>query len=308
MIGRVKNESGFALILTLVVTALMVAIVVEMIHQVYVDTSLSRGFRDGQQASILAESGVTGGCKLLQTTIYGRDYTTLNDLWATPLKLEDEIGTLVITIIDESAKIYVNEPVLSNGVDGPFLPALTRLGTRLKLPEDLWAAVADWVDDENPPTNRSGGAETPYYRTLKPAYSARNGKMATLTELTLVKGVTPEILGRLRPYLTIFPDQVNSPRININTASKEVLSSLDAGIDDSLAERIIEKRRLTPFKSTGELSQVPGMETIATGLVGRISVNSHLFRITSVSRVKESARTVEAVVRLSGEVLSWQEY
>ena len=87
-----------------------------------------------------------------------------------------------------------------------------------------------------------------------------------------------------------------------------MLSSLDAGIDDSLAERIIEKRRLTPFKSTGELSQVPGMETIATGLVGRISVNSHLFRITSVSRVKESARTVEAVVRLSGEVLSWQEY
>ena len=58
MMGRLKNESGFALILTLVVTALMVAVVVEMIHQVYVDTSISRGFRDRQQASVLAESGV----------------------------------------------------------------------------------------------------------------------------------------------------------------------------------------------------------------------------------------------------------
>jgi hypothetical protein len=53
------------------------------------------------------------------------------------------------------------------------------------------------------------------------------------------------------------------------------------------------------------------METIATGLVGKISVNGHLFRITSVARVKDSGRTVEAVVRLSGgtpQFLSWQEY
>jgi hypothetical protein len=53
------------------------------------------------------------------------------------------------------------------------------------------------------------------------------------------------------------------------------------------------------------------METITTNLIGKISVNGHLFRITSVSKVKDSGRTVEAVVRLScgaPEILSWQEY
>ena len=312
MIGRLKNESGFALILTLVVTALMVAVVVEMIHQVYVDTSLSRGFRDGQQASILAESGAAGGARLLQMALTGRSYTALSDLWATPIRLDDEVGWLEITISEESGKININGFVQPNGEYEPFtLAALQRLGKRLQLPGDIWSAVADWIDSDDLP--RSGGAETSYYRTLKPLYSAHNGKLITITELSLVKGITPEILGKLRPYLTLYTDQAGAPvsTVNINTAPKEILAALDDRIDDRTAELILEERRLQPFKSTGELSRVPGMDTVAPGLVGKISVKGNLFKITAVAKVKDSARTVEAVVRLSGrypEFLSWQEY
>src|SRR6266704_2359768 len=117
MSGRLKNESGFALILTLVVTALMVAVVVEMIHQVYVDTSLSRGFRDGQQASLLAESGISGGTKLLQLalSLSGRKYSALSDKWAEPFRLDDETGTIEITAVEESGKINLNGLVSANG-------------------------------------------------------------------------------------------------------------------------------------------------------------------------------------------------
>ncbi|MDD5286013.1 MAG: type II secretion system minor pseudopilin GspK [Desulfuromonadaceae bacterium] len=312
MIGRLKNKSGFALILTLVVTALMVAVVVEMIHQVYVDTSLSRGFRDGQQASILAESGAAGGARLLQMALSGRSYTALSDLWATPIRLDDEVGWLEITISEESGKININGFVQPNGEYEPFtLAALQRLGKRLQLPGDIWSAVADWIDSDDLP--RSGGAETPYYRTLKPLYSAHNGKLITITELSLVKGITPQILGKLRPYLTLYTDQAGAPvsTVNINTAPKEILAALDDRIDDRTAELILEERSLQPFKSTGELSRVPGMDTVAPGLVGKISVKGNLFKITAVAKVKDSARTVEAVVRLSGrypEFLSWQEY
>ena len=312
MSGRLKNEAGFALILTLVVTALMVAVVVEMIHQVYVDTSLSRSFRDGQQASILAESGATGGTKLLQMTLTDRTYTSLSDRWATPLRLEDEAGSLLITVSEESGKININGLVQPNGEYEPFtLGVLQRLGTPLKLPGDLWSALADWIDSNDMP--RSGGVESAHYRALKPPYSARNGKLMTLTELSLVKGFTPEMLGAVQPFLTVFSDQAGSPQstVNINTASKEVLAALDDRVDSRMAERIIEERRLLPFKSTGELSRVPGMDTIATGLVGKISVKGTLFKIVSVAKVKDSGRTVETVVRLSGgvpEFLSWQEY
>ncbi|MBW4053963.1 MAG: type II secretion system minor pseudopilin GspK [Proteobacteria bacterium] len=310
MMGRLKNESGFALILTLVITALMVAIVVEMIHQVYVDTSISRGFRDGQQASILAASGVTGAAKLLQIGLTGRTYTSLSDSWAAPIKLDDDAGSLEITISDESGKININGLVQQNGEYEPFtLSVLKRLGTRLQLPEEIWSSVADWIDTDDLP--RSGGAETPYYRTLKPAYSARNSALMTLTELSLVKGITPDIVGQLRPYLTIFSNQAGSPLalVNINTAPKEVLEALDDRIDDRMAERIMEERRLQPFKSTGELARVPGMETIIGNLLAHITVKGDIFKITAVARVKDTARTVEAVARLSGGTfLSWQEY
>ena len=312
MIGRMKSESGFALILTLVVSALMVAVVVEMIHQVYVDTSLSRGFRDGQQASILAESGATGGAKLLQAALSGRNYTSLSDRWATPLKVDDESGSLVVTITEESGKINVNGLVQPNGEYEPFtLAALNRIATQLQMPGDIWGAAADWIDSDDLP--RSGGAENSYYRTLKPACGVRNGKLLTLTELLLVKGFTPEQFGKMKKHLTIFSDQPDSPQsvVNINTASKEILVALDERIDDRMAEQIQEERRLQPFKSTGELTRVPGLETIAVALGGRISVKGNIFRITSIARAKDSGRTVEAVVRLSGgapEFLSWQEY
>ena len=313
MTGRIKNEAGFALILTLVVTALMVAVVVEMIHQVYVDTSLSRSFRDGQQASILAESGATGGARLLQMGLSGRSYTSLTDRWATPLKLDDDSGSLEITVSEESGKININTLVQPNGDYEPFtLAMLKRLGTRFQLPEETWSGVADWLDGDDLP--RSGGGESSYYRSLKPPYSTGNRTLMTLAELSLVRGITPELLGKVRPYLTIYTDQANSPlaTININTAAKEVLAALDDRIDVRMVERILEERRLQPFKLTGELSsRVPGMESIATGLVGKISVKGNLFKIISVARVKDSGRTVEAVVRLSGgapEFLSWQEY
>ena len=312
MSGKLNNESGFALILTLVVTALMVAVVVEMIHQVYVDTSLSRSFRDGQQASILAESGATGGAKLLQMSLSGRSYTTLADRWATPLKVEDEAGSLLVTVSEESGKININGLVQPNGEFEPFtLGVLQRLGQRLKLSGDLWGGLADWIDSNDMP--RSGGAESPYYRALKPPYSPRNGRLMTLTELSLIKGFSPEILDVVRPYLTIYSDQAGSPQstVNINTASREVLAALDPRIDNRMAERIVEERRLLPFKLPGDLARVPGMESVATGLIGKISFKGNLFRIISVARVKDSGRTVETVVRLTGgdpDFLSWMEY
>jgi len=307
-----RGEKGFALVLTLIVTALMVAALVEMIHQAYVDIALSRGYRDGQQASLLAESGITGGMKLLQMSLQGKEYTALTDAWAMPVKLEDEIGAIEVTVIEESGRINLNSLVLPNGEFEPFtLAALKRLGKRLQIPEEVWICLADWLDSDD--QTRSNGAEAGYYRLQKPPYSARNGKLGTLTELSLVRGVTPDIIAGLKPFVTSHADQAGAPlsQVNINTASKEVLAALDEGIDERMAERILEERRLKPFRSPGELSRIPGAEPISQRLVGKVSVRGSLFRIVSIARVKESARTVEVLIRLSGgapETLSWQEY
>lgn len=308
MSGRTGlGRDGFALVLTLVVTALMVAVAAELIHQVYVDTSLSRGFRDGQQASLLAGSGVEGGAKLINLVISNQQYSSLSDKWAAPLKLDDETGSIEISASEESGKINLNNLVQSNDTLDEFtLKALKQLGKRpqMQIPEECWSALADWQDGNDLP--QSGGAESSYYKTLKAPYNARNGKLATLTELSLIRGFTPEIVAKLRPFVTTHADLAG---ININTAPKEVIASLDASIDDRLAERIIDERKLKPFSGPGDLSRVDGKLSLA--LTGRIAVKGSLYRITAVGLVKDTARTVEAVARISGgkpEYLSWQEY
>jgi general secretion pathway protein K len=315
MMVRLKNESGFALILTLVITALMVAVVVEMIHQVYVDTSISRGFRDGQQASVLAESGVMAVKKALSQNI---DPALLSSFLAQPLT--DEVGSLEIKISDESGKININGLVNGlNEYDELIKNTLMRLTAPLKLTNDTWSNVldstADWIDTDNGP--RTGGAETPYYRILKPAYSAHNGSLMTLMELSLVKGITPAMLDglvdekskiRLRDCLTVYPiQQFTKSNINVNSAPKPVLMALDPVISESVAEQIINKR---PFKGTGEFSNIKELDSVYrnSGSWGtRLSITSSLFRVKAVAKVKESVRVVEAVVS-NGSFLSWQEY
>ena len=318
MMVRLKNESGFALILTLVVTALMVAVVVEMIHQVYVDTSLSRGFRDGQQASILAESGVTGVKMLL--SINANNPTIISTLLATPLTLEDEVGSLVVKISDESGKININGLLKADDTDDEIIKnTLLRLKKPIELQEETWSnvldSVADWIDKGN--DQRLRGAETPYYRTLKPPYSAHNDRLISLTELSLVKGITPMMLDglvdkkdniRLRDCLTIYPtQQFPLSTINVNSAPKAVLMALDISITDSVADQIIKMR---PFNKEADFSKVDALNNIyrnGNSWGPRLTTKSQLFRITAVAKVKESVRTVEAVVS-SVNFLSWQEY
>jgi len=307
-----KGKKGFALVMTLVLTALMVAVLVEMIHQIYVDVSISRGFRDGQQASLLAESGVTGGTKLLQVSLQGKNFTSLSDMWAAPIKLDDETGTIEISISEESGKICLNDVLfLSDGSETFTLKSLKRLGKRFQIPDEVWYSLADWQDSDD--QARSNGAESPYYKALKSPYAASNAKLTTIAELSLVKGFTPERVAALRPCVTVhssLPGAQISP-VNINTASKEVLAALDEGIDERMAERILEERRLKPFTNPGELSRIAGGEPISQNLAGNVNCQGSLFRIISVARVKETARTVEAVLRVSDsakDILSWQEY
>jgi general secretion pathway protein K len=310
-----RNRRGFALILTLIITTLLIALVTEFIHEVYVETVLRRSYRDGQQALLMADSGIMGGVRLLQTVLSTQGYTSLNDPWKSrPLHLEDERGVLDVFIDEESGKLNLNAVVPPTGEYGGSYPAgvLSRLLKRLKLPaEELLDPLADWIDENDEP-HRSG-AEAGWYGRLKPPYLPRNGPLQTLEELRLVKGFTGAVFAALRPYVTVYADTPGAPTapININTASPEILASLDDSMSDDLVKRVMDRRKGEPFKSPADLVTVPGLEQIATGLQTRITTKGAVYRLLATARVGETARTVEAVVRVGGsqaEFLYWREY
>ncbi|WP_197442837.1 type II secretion system protein GspK [Lignipirellula cremea] len=91
---------------------------------------------------------------------------------------------------DESARLNLNALLLADeqqengGRDLLMgLPAMT---------QDTADAIMDWLDDDD--EVREFGAELDHYSSLDPPYQPKNGPLATVEELLLVRGVTPQLL------------------------------------------------------------------------------------------------------------------
>jgi general secretion pathway protein K len=307
-----KRERGFALVITLIVTALLVALLVEFVNEVYVDTSHSHNFVASQQASILAESGIAGGIKLLQVsnaiTAKQGGFTSLLDPWAKPQSYDAGAGSVTISIEEESGKLDLNAATSQTGTPDPFYSdAAKRLLTKLELPQDLYETLMDWVDTDDTP--QPGGAETTYYSALKHPYQAHNNRLDTFEELALVKGFTPQVLNKLRSCVTVYGSGFVAAQININTAPKELLAALDDKLmSGDLVERILEYRKTKPIKS---LADVPGLNDL-TQLSLKVVFKGSIYRIHAEGKVGESVSVAEAVVTnvdtLKPTVLYWREY
>ncbi len=312
-----RGERGFALVIALIVTTLLVALLVEFVGEVYVDTSHSHNFVASQQAGILAESGIAGGVALLKASAamrqaQGIDASSLSEMWATPFNYDAGVGTVTITIEDESGKLDLNSATSDTGAPDIFyVQTAERLVKQLQLSHDLLDAASDWRDLDDTP--RPNGAETSYYSTLKPPYQAHNGRFNTFEELGLVKGFTPPVLTKLRSCLTVYGSELSSGRmaaqININTAPKELLAALDDKLmTGDMVNQILEYRKTKPIKT---LNDVAGLEKLVQ-LIGKVSFKGSIYRIHAEGKVGESVSVAEAVVsnveQPKPTVLYWREY
>jgi general secretion pathway protein K len=313
-----RGNRGFALVITLIVTALLVALVTEFIAEVYVDTTSKQSYVDGQKAGLMAESGVSGAIAMLQFSLSKKNYTSLHDFWAKPIDLPEEQGSLRVIVEDENARLSLNHISGANGVfisetdpSGSYYGSAKRFFTKMNLPaSDLCDAIADWIDDNDIP--KPGGAESQWYTNRKPSVQQQNRPFYTVEELALVKGFSSDVMEQIRPFVTVYGESSVAARVNVNTASKEVLMALDERITDSVAEQIIDHRKNTPFTPDKGLGSVPGLDSrIAQELSLRITNKSTIFRIRAEGLVNGTLRVVETVVSFAGgapATLYWREY
>jgi general secretion pathway protein K len=134
-------------------------------------------------------------------------------------------------LCDEQGKININM------VDPDVLTRLTArvLGLDPDGARRLSTAIIDWRDYGRREVN--GFFSDDYYKSLEFPYDMKEHPFERIDELLLVKGMNGMLYERLRRFVTIYGDG----RININTASKEVLSAL--GVDENLADKILKVRR-----------------------------------------------------------------
>ncbi len=107
----------------------------------------------------------------------------------------------------------------------------------------LALAINNWVS----PYDLGVGEDSflSYYLHQKPPYHPSRQLMTSSSELRLIKDVSPKIFLALQPYVTALPDLT---AININTASKQVLMSLNNTMNEQRVNELLELRGKNGFK------------------------------------------------------------
>lgn len=115
--------------------------------------------------------------------------------------------------------------------------------------------------------------------------------------------MTDEDYVKVKDLLTV----VATTKININTASLEVLQSLcrSLGKDDSVAGLIINRRNDQLFTSTSEITNMPGMEPLVASY---LDVSSNIYKVYSDATVGGYTRKIEAIFQTGSTApLYWRE-
>ena len=190
--------------------------------------------------------------------------------------------------------------------------AMTLIGVDASASSSIIGSILDWRDTDG--NTHQSGTESEYYETLDPPYYAKDGWIDDMSELLLVRGVTPAMywgssgggmpavmnrpVGGLKSHfeeptyavgLNDMFTPISSRFVNVNTASATVLQ-IFPDIDEMLAQAIIARRAGldgqdgteddTPFRSPGEIATVAGLNPVAVQAFQRyFTVRSLCFEV-----------------------------
>lgn len=349
-----RNNRGIALLITISVTTILVATALEYNRRARFEVLSTASVRDQMTLSYMASSGVHAAMALLIKDKAESNFDSLQEDWANPEKIDEILqeipfdnGKLSVVITDELAKIQVNALVMFPD-SSQFNESQVMIWERIlnvigneddlqndSTPTAIVNSVKDWLDSgDDDATTGLSGAESSYYGEQDPPYKSRNGPIADLSELLLIKGITPQLYygtkdaPGLANYMTVHGLAVgagtsfNWPgRININTADVPVLAALLGSENQDLAQVVYDYRQeLAAEKVVHDFSSLQWYKNIA-GLSDvtidsrLITTSSDVFRIRSTASINEIQSSVIAVVqrvqnpesgKWSCKVLSWE--
>lgn len=216
-------------------------------------------------------------------------------------------GKVVVDMVPESSKRNVN---MLSQEEWEELLDITNV------PQELWPELIDcfydWVDEDD--LHRLHGAEQddPYYRENN--IRVKNAPVDTIDELLLIKNFDenivyggpgmheddPPFLG-IAQHLTTWGDG----RININTASREVLLTLTDLLDDFWVDAILDMRLGADgepgtlddgFRNVSEaIEMIPELERIQNRIT---TADISYVRVTSTGEVHGVRNTISCVIRV----------
>jgi general secretion pathway protein K len=295
-----RSQKGMALVIVLLIMAIMTAMVVEFASATYTATASLYNWKESQNLSLAARSGINLAIKVASDNYERYSYTYPGSVVVpVPNVLENFEGQVMVKVEDENAKFNLNSLILPNGtLNKAAYESFKKMLVNLELDEQIADKIADWIN-----RNRKTG---PGILEV----SAKNAYMNSVDELWLI--ADSKACEKMVPLVTVYGvGAVYANIININTASVPVLMALDDTMTSALAERIVNYRSIEPFKQTSDIVKVAGFEgSLGQSLIGKIAVKASNFRVTSEASQDRLKRIIDCVVENSGggfTVRHWQE-
>ena len=310
------RERGAALLAVLVLVAITGAIAAAALEKLRLSTAsarnvvsldLARGFAGGIESLVL----VTIEDRLAQSP----ERTTLAGGWngatrQVPMPVGG--GVALATVSDGGNCFNINSVAQGEGVASlasrpSGIEQFAGLMTVLEIPERearaIAEAAADWVDVDS--ERLPNGAEDVDYASGERPYRTGNTLFAEASELRALRGVTPQIYERLRPWVCALPTTQLSP-ININTLlpTQVPLLAMLAPAQLSIAEarRVIDARPANGWANQIEFWRTEALSEIDVPLDVRLQpqVRTRWFAIDLRIEMQGAEMIESALVDASG--------
>ena len=341
-----RSTSGIALVIVMIAITVLSILVAGFAYAMKVETRLAQNASSEEELYWMGRSGVEYARYVLalQMNVPNEPYDALNQKWAggpggigtsnTPLAdiSLDNIplgnGTFSVKITDLDRKVNVN----TAGQEA-LEQALRLVGVDAGELSSLSGSIQDWIDPDE--DQHIDGAESDFYQNLPIPYFSKNAPIDDLSELLLIKDVTPDIywggvatnhtptkfqpkFGSSYDFSSLNNEEVvypvglhdlltpfSSGRININTANAIQLQMIP-GVDENLAQQIIQLRAGPdgadgteddiPFQNVGELINA-GLNNLAVGQMAQFcTVRSAVFQVEVDAQIAGYTRKFIAIL------------
>lgn len=242
-----SRRKGVALLITLWLTVILTILVLSFSFMVKTEARSMASYKTGAENKFLAEAGIQRAImEISYRSLYRNQNIHMEGYEAFRTDGTSYIGRLgdgfyKIRISDESGKLDINAMTDASGILLNNL--LVRLGASRETADMIVDSILDWRDQDE--FRRLHGAESNYYLSLPVPYKAKNAKFDTLEELLNVKGMSSEILygkGSRKGLVHFLTVHSGKNAVNINVASREILSAFD-GMTDDMADSVIRDRQ-----------------------------------------------------------------
>ncbi|MGB3844681.1 general secretion pathway protein GspK [Sphingopyxis sp. YF1] len=227
MTGRRSDERGAALLSVLLLVSVMAVIAATALDRLTLATRIAGSVATVDQGRAFAFAAEEIALRRVADLV-GRDkakLTLVGDWLGRDFTLPLPGGHGTARLSDANNCFNLNSLVAETapgrfsqrpGATGQFAELMTLLGVGADEARMIAGATADWLDSDS--IDGPLGAEDGVYRSLPGSYLPANRTMVDISELRAVRGVTPGIYGRLRPWLCTLP--VAEPvKLNVNTLS-----------------------------------------------------------------------------------------